>query len=276
MGLLDHNSISYAIGQTLGELGAKVIYTVQNERMKSIFIDRNDHLTPEQKAALDVRFCDVTQEEQIKALFASLGPVDGVVHSIAYANPRTCLGAEFHTDAINDLLQGFHISCVSLASVVRYAAPHMPQGGGVVTLTFDTSRVYPSYNWMGVNKSALESLVRALARRHGKDRIRVNAVSAGPLHSKAASKIPGFSRIERIYKISSPLSWDVEADKLEVANAVAFLLGPYSKKITGQTLFVDGGASITAGRLMPWERPAAETPDAADVVEPVSSPGVQP
>ncbi len=193
------------------------------------------------------------------------------MHSIAFANPRTLLGEEFHTDAIDDIKLSHHISCVSLATVLRHAQANLSGGGSVVALTFDTTRVYPFYNWMGVQKAALEALVRALARRHGRDNIRVNTVSAGPLDTKAASKIPGFggmgpldtkaaSKIPgfggmtELWSQSSPLPWDTTRDKQAVANAVAFLLGPYSGKITGHTLVVDGGASIIAGQLHPFER----------------------
>jgi enoyl-[acyl-carrier protein] reductase I len=134
----------------------------------------------------------------------------------------------------------------------------MTEGGALVALTFDSSRAYPYYNWMGINKAALEALVRALARRHGRDRVRVNAVSAGPLHSKAASRIPGFGKLDGLWAASSPLEWDTHADKQEVAYAVAFLLGSYSRKITGQILRVDGGASVVAGELMGFERAPAQ------------------
>lgn len=255
MGLLDPDSIAYAIGRTLSALGARVIYTAQSERIKGIFLDRDSRLTDAERAALEIRYCDVTVESELAAVFEGLpGPLAGVVHSIAYANPRTCLGEEFHTAAVPDLTQAFHISCVSLASVARHAVPRMTGGGALVALTFDADRAYPYYNWMGVNKAALEALVRALARRHGRDGVRVNAVSAGPLFSKAASKIPGFGKLDKIWSASSPLEWDTHADKQEVANAVAFLLGTYSRKITGQVLRVDGGASIVAGELMEFER----------------------
>ncbi len=255
MGLLDSDSIAWAIGRRIREWGGRVVFTVQNERMKTIFLDRSDRRLPaEELAALDIRFCDVTDDAQIERLFEGLGEIEGVVHSVAYANPRTCLGEEFHTDAMEDILRSYHISCTSLARVVWHARRAMPGGGAVVTLTFDTSRVYAYYNWMGVHKAALEALVRALARRHGRDLIRVNAVSAGPLHSRAASKIPGFNRLHRIWRSVSPLPWDVEADKEEVANMAAFLIGPYARKVTGQVIAVDGGASVVAGTLMPFEQ----------------------
>ncbi len=254
MGLLDNDSLAYAIGRAIQKHGGKVIFTVQNERMKSIFFDRSKKLTQEEKDSVDIRFCDVTVEEEVRVFFESLGDIAGVVHSIAFANPKTCLGEEFHTSAIDDLKMGFHISCLSLATVVRHAYPHMKHGGSVVALTFESKLAFPYYNWMGVNKAALEATVRALARRHGRELIRVNAVSSGPVMTKAARSIPHFAFIARTWRKSSPLPWDVYAEKEEVANAVAFLIGPLSKMITGQVIHVDGGASITGGELLPHER----------------------
>ena len=254
MGLLDADSIAYAIGKKIESFGGKVIYTVQNERLKRIFFDRSKKLTDKEKKSLDIRFCDVTVDEELLGFFADVGPIAGLVHSIAFANPSTCLGAEFHTAAYDDLKQAFHISAVSLASVTHHAYRHMTGGGSVVALTFESERAFPYYNWMGVNKAALEATVRALARRHGRELIRVNAVSSGPVMTKAAKAIPHFAFIARTWRKSSPLPWDIYAEKEEVANAAVFLLGPYSKKITGQVLRVDGGASIMGGELLPTER----------------------
>jgi len=255
MGLLDPDSIAYHIGKTIESQGGKVIYTVQNDIIKRRFLDRASALTDEEREKLDFRYCDITDIEQVKELFGSIAPLAGIVHSIAFANPRTSLGAEFHTDAIDDLKLAHHISCVSLATILKYGAPCMEAGGSVVALTFDTTHVYPCYNWMGVQKAALEALVRALARRHGRDNIRVNAVSAGPLETKAATKIPGFVNMIDMWDASSPLKWDISKDKQAVADGVAFLLSPYAAKITGHTLVVDGGAAIMAGPLCDWERP---------------------
>ncbi len=254
MGLLDADSLAYTIGNTIRALGGRVVFTVQNEVYKRRFLDSSKKLSDEEKAALDFRFCDITDEEQVQALFDELAPVAGVVHSIAFANPRTCLGEEFHTDAVDDIKLSHHISCVSLATVARYAVPAMPDGGAMVAMSFDTAHVYPHYNWMGVQKAALEALVRALARRHGRDKVRFNAVSAGPLYTKAASKIPGFGGLTKLWSANSPLPWDTREDKQAVADAVVFLLGPRSAKITGQVLSVDGGASVMGGGLMDHER----------------------
>jgi enoyl-[acyl-carrier-protein] reductase (NADH) len=256
MGLLDADSIAYAIGREIEHWGGRVIYTVQNERLKKLFFDRSDKLSEQEKQALRFEFCDVTIDEQVKSLFDRVGNISGVVHSIAFANPKTCLGPEFHTTAYDDLKTAFHISCVSLATVVRHAQPRMPAGGSVVALTFESRLAFPYYNWMGVNKAALEAVVRALARRHGRDAIRINAISSGPLTTKAAKAIPHFAHLARTWRKVSPLPWDIINDKTEVAHLAAFLLGPYSKKITGQVIHVDGGASIVGGDLLPFERPA--------------------
>ena len=254
MGLLDQDSIAYAVGKGIEQWGGKVIYTVQNERLKRVFLDRSDRLTPEEKANLRFEYCDVTADIQVAQLFERTGPIAGLVHSIAYANPKTCLGADFHTDAYDDLKTAFHISCVSLATVTRFAAKQMQDGGSVVALTFESRLAFPYYNWMGVNKAALEAVVRGLARRHGRDLIRVNAISAGPLTTKAAKAIPHFAYLARIWRKVSPLPWDTIEDKTEVANSVLFMLGPYSKKITGQVVHVDGGASSVGGDLLSMER----------------------
>ncbi len=259
MGLLNAESLAFVIGETIRKLGGKVIYTVLNERMKRMFLDRSRELTEEQREALNIRYCDVTVEVEVHHLFEDLGEIAGVVHSIAFANPRTLLGRELHTNAFDDIRQSFHISAVSLATVTYHAQKVMPKGGSIVALTFDTKHVYPHYNWMGVNKAALEALVRALARRHGRQLLRINAVSAGPVETKAAKAIHGFSALEHLWADYSPIPWDPIGDKQEIANMTAFLLGDYAKKITGQVIHVDGGASIMGGRLMPheFEAPAA-------------------
>lgn len=256
MGLLDPESLAYTIGSTIQRLGGKVIYTIQNELLKKRYLDSSPKLTAQERAAMDYRFCDVSAGDEVKALFAGFGEVAGVVHSVAYANPKTLLGEEFHTDAVEDIQKSYQVTCVSLATVAKHAVPRMKGGGSLVTLSFDTRHVYPLYNWMGVHKAALEALVRALARRHGRDAVRVNAVSAGPLSTTASSKIPGFDKLMGMWEASSVLPWDPVRDKQAVADAVVFLLGPQSSRITGQVLAVDGGASIVGGSLLDYEKSA--------------------
>ncbi len=260
MGLLNTDSIAYAVGKMIEDLGGNVIYTVQSERMKRIFFDRSKDLTEKQKAAMRFEYCDVTVENEVRNLFERTGPINGVLHSIGFANPKTCLGDHMYTPAYEDIKQAFHISCASLATISHFALQKMEQGGSIVTLSFESQLAFPYYNWMGVNKAALEALVRALAREYGREHVRVNAISAGPLATKAAKSIPHFAHLARTWKKISPLPWDVVNDKKEVANAVVFMLGKYSKKITGQTLYVDGGANNIGGVLLPHEKPLMRTP----------------
>ena len=132
----------------------------------------------------------------------------------------------------------------------------MTEGGAIVSLTFESQKSFPFYNWMSVNKAALEAVVRGLARRHGRDLVRVNAVSAGPLTTRAAKAIPGFAELGETWAKSSPIPWDPMGEVENVADSALFLVGPHSKKITGQVLYVDGGASITGGELLDFEKPS--------------------
>lgn len=258
MGILNTESIAYSVGKMIEDMGGNVIWTAQNERMKKIFFDRGcKDLSDDEKSSMDFRYCDVTKDKEVKDLFDSVGDINGVLHSIAFANPKTCLGGEvLYTPETQDILQGFHISAASLATVANYAVPKMKQGGSIVTLSFEGQRPFPYYNWMGVNKAALEAVVKTLARNYGKNLIRINAVSAGPLTTKAASSIPYFDHLAKTWDEISPLPWDTIEDKSEVASAVVFLLGMYSKKITGQVVFVDGGANFIGGTLMDYEKPS--------------------
>jgi len=277
MGLLNTDSIAYATGKMIEELGGRVIYTAQNDRMKKIFFDRGcPDLAQAEKDAMCIKYCDVTVENEVRNLFRDLGEVDGVVHSIAYANPKTCLGHHIYTNSFDDIKQGFGISCASLATVSQFAQEHMPKGGSIVTLSFSSQVAFPYYNWMGVNKAALEALVRALAREYGREHVRVNAVSAGPLTTKAAKSIPHFAALTHTWKKMSPLPWDPLKDKQAVAHAVVFLLGDYSRKITGQTLYVDGGASVVGGELLRHEKPIKSMPAKKRLIRKVAEEPDQP
>ena len=141
MGLLNTDSIAYATGKMIEELGGNVVYTVQNERMKKIFFDRGcTDLPQEIKDAMVFKYCDVTIEDEVRDVFNDIGPIEGVVHSVAFANPKTCLGNQMYTSSYEDVKLGFHISCVSLSTVAQFAHEHMPNGGSIVTVSFASQR----------------------------------------------------------------------------------------------------------------------------------------
>lgn len=241
MGLLDTKSFAWVIGQEAAAHGAEVLYTVQNERFRDVFLRRSFR-----QEGLDVDDyvilpCDVTRDDDLAALFERTGELDAIVHSIAYARPETCLTGPMWNPPREDVSLAFQISAASLAYVVGAAGERLRCGGSVVTLTFDSRHAYPSYNWMGVCKAALEAVVRYLARDVGPRGVRVNAVSAGPQRTRAATHIPGFATIESQWDARAPLGWDAEADRKAVAGTVVYLLSDLAAKVTGEVIFVDGG-----------------------------------
>ena len=257
MGLLDRNSLAWSIGESIQRHGGRVIYTIQNRVVKKRYLDRD--LPSDESAGLDFRFCDVSKPDEITAVFSEPGGVAGVVHSLAYADPKSCLGEDFRSDAAEAILRSYDVSCASLARVAEQAVPAMAGGGSIVAMTFESRRAFPYYNWMGVHKAGLEALVRALARRHGRDDVRVNAVSAGPVSTTGAGHIPGFDALKEQWRHEAPLAWDPDRDREAVADTVVFLLSGMARRITGQTVYVDGGASAMGGALQNFERePASE------------------
>src|SRR5262245_14706195 len=237
-GVANKRSIAWAIAQRLSEAGAKLALTYQNERMKA---EAHDLITALPGA--EAFQCDVSSDQEIDALYAQLkqrfGQIDTLVHSVAYAP-----APEMHGDFLNTSREGFRIahdvSVYSLIAVTRAATPLMTNGGSVITLSyFGAEKVVPGYNVMGVAKAALECTVRYLANSLGPKNIRVNAISAGPIKTLAASGISGFSSILQTYRDRAPLRRTVETS--EVADAAVFLLGPAGKAITAEVLMVDGG-----------------------------------
>jgi enoyl-[acyl-carrier protein] reductase I len=190
--------------------------------------------------------CDVSSDEQIEKLFGELktryGVLNGIVHSVAFA-PAEELKGEF----VNTTREGFRIahdiSVYSLIAVARGAAPLMTAGGGIVTLTYyGAEKVVPRYNVMGVAKAALEASVRYLAYDLGPKRIRVNAISAGPIKTLAARGISGLGDMLKSHAERAPLKRNV--DPGEVGGTAAFLLSEAGSGITGETIFVDCGYNI--------------------------------
>ena len=243
VGVANRRSISWAIGQAAAASGARLALTYPTPRLEDNV--RELAATIENAVVLP---CDVQSDEQIGALGEALdrefGGLDFVVHGAAFA-----LGPDLSNPFLQTSREGFRIaldiSAYSLIALTRMAVPLMQKrgGGSVLTLTYlGSERVFPNYNVMGVAKAALESSMRYLAGELGQQSIRVNAISAGPIKTLAASGIAGFSSILQVYRERAPLRKNVELG--EVADAAMFLLSPASRGVTGEVLFVDSGYHI--------------------------------
>jgi enoyl-[acyl-carrier protein] reductase I len=240
-GVANKRSIAWAIAQQMQQAGAQLAITYQNERLKQEAADLIADLPNAQAFQ-----CDVSRDEEIAQLFEQLkeryGRLDVLVHSIAYA-PAEDLKVDF-TDTSRD---GFRIaldtSAYSLVALARAARPLMTEGGSIMTLTYYGSlRVIPRYNIMGVAKAALEASVRYLAYDLGKNNIRVNAISAGPLKTLASRGISGFGDMLKEQAERAPLKRNVDVN--EVATTAVFLASDAGSGITGETLYVDCGYNI--------------------------------
>ena len=240
-GVANKRSIAWAIAQRLSEAGTRLAITYQNERLK-----REAHDLITELPGAEAFQCDVSQDSEIEKLYGELKQryerLDVLVHSVAYA-----LAEDLKGDFLNTSREGFRvahdISVYSLIAVSRAAAPLMANGGSIITLSyFGAEKVMPSYNVMGVAKAALEATVRYLAYSLGPHKVRVNAISAGPIKTLAARGIAGFSEMHKAHSERSPLKRNVEVK--EVGDAGLFLASDLSTAITGETLYVDCGYNI--------------------------------
>ncbi len=240
-GLANKRSIAWAIALKLQEAGARLAVSYQNERLKS----EADELIKDLPGA-EAFQCDVSKDDEITTLFAKLkeryGKLDILVHSVAFAPAD-----ELKNDFLETSREGFRIahdvSVYSLIAVSRAAAPLMTEGGSVMTLTYlGAERVVPHYNVMGVAKAALEATVRYLAYDLGKHKIRVNAISAGPIKTLAARGIGGLGDMLKAHAERSPLARNVETS--EVGGTALYLASDLSSGVTGETIYVDCGYSI--------------------------------
>jgi len=243
-GVANKRSIAYACAKSASSHGARLILTYQNERLEKGTRQLAESL-PNEAIALP---CDVGDDEHLDAAFATIADhmprVDVAVHSIAFAK-REELEGRFVETSRDGWRVALDVSAYSLAALAKRLEPLMPSGGSLVTMSYlGGLRVMPHYNVMGPAKAALESTVRYLAADLGPRGIRVNAVSAGPIRTLAASGIAGFSRILDVAKEKNPLQRNVTAD--EVGDATLFLLSGLSSGVTGTTLWVDGGYHIQA------------------------------
>ncbi|WP_347347143.1 enoyl-ACP reductase FabI [Nigerium sp.] len=238
------NSIAYRVAEVAAEQGATVVISNFGRALSltNRIAKKLDPVPP-------VLELDVTNDEHLAALPDALREVgvtrlDGVVHSIAFANPETALGGKFLTTDWPDVANSLQISAFSLVSLTRACVPLMDAGGSVVGMTFDARMTWPAYDWMGVSKAALESASRYLARYLGEKGIRSNIVSAGPLDTIAKKAIPGADSFNDIWADRAPLGWDAR-DTTPAAKAVVALLSDWFPATTGELIHVDGGLHST-------------------------------
>ena len=245
VGVANKRSLAWAIAKAADEAGATLTLSYATER----FADNTRALADTLGRPAQLVPCDVTEDEQIDAMYervaAEHGGLDFLVHAVAYAS-RESLSEPFVQTTRPDFLQALDVSAYSLVALARGAKPLMESrgGGSILTLTYlGSERVFPNYNVMGVAKAALEATVRYLASDLGPANIRANAISAGPIKTLAASGIGGFTKILQHYRDRAPLGRTV--DTSEVADAATFLLGPSGRGVTGEVLMVDAGYSIS-------------------------------
>jgi len=247
-GILSNRSIAYGVAQACRREGATLAFTYVNDELK----DRVVKIAAE-FGSVPVLPCDVTQDQDVDALFDALGSewgmLDGLLHAIAFA-PREALTGDF----LNGLSRaGFatahDVSSYSLAALAKGARPLLQgRNGALLTLTYlGALRALPNYNVMGLAKASLEANVRYLASCLGPEGIRVNGISAGPIKTLAAAGIGGFSKIQRFVEKNAPLRRNVTIE--EVGNVAAFLLSDLASAITGEITYVDNGFSIVAAGL---------------------------
>jgi enoyl-[acyl-carrier protein] reductase I len=241
MGVANNRSIAWAIAQAVAAQGAEIAFTYQGDalekRVRPLATSiGSDFLLP----------CDVSDDAAMDTAFTALrqkwGKIDFLVHAIGFAD-KNFLRGRFVDTPREAFLQALDISCFSFAAVSRRAAAMMPDGGSLLTLSYlGAERWVPHYNVMGVAKAALEASVRYMAADLGPDNIRVNAISAGPIKTLAASGIGDFSYILKWNKYNSPLRRNVELE--EVGGAGLYMLSDLSRGVTGEIHHVDCGYNI--------------------------------
>src|SRR5438105_6300323 len=241
-GVANQRSIAWATAQALHEAGARLAFAYQGERLK----ENVESLTKAEMPDSPLFSCDVTKQDEVDEAFRRLGEefgrLDFLIHSIAFA-PREALEGEYMKVDRDGFLSALEVSAYSLTQLARAAAPLMTEGGSIVTMTFHgAEKVYQGYNVMGVAKAALESSVRYLAADLGARKIRVNAISAGPIQTLAARGVSGLSNMLKHHAERAPLKRNVEPR--EVGNTAMFLCSSLSSGITGETIYVDCGYNV--------------------------------
>jgi enoyl-[acyl-carrier protein] reductase I len=239
-GVLDRRSIAFSIAEEAQKAGAEIVLTSFGRVANITKMMAKRLPTPP-----DVLELDATKPEDAAAVCEELrrrwGRLDGWVHSIAFA-PEDALGGNFLNTPWASAATAYQVSAFSLKEIAVGLLPLMREhGGSIVAMDFDNSvHAWPSYDWMGVSKAALGAVVRYLARDLGRYRIRVNAVSAGPVRTMAAKGVPGFGTIEDAWGRRAPLGWDT-TDPVPPARTVCALLSDYLPATTGEVVHADGG-----------------------------------
>ncbi len=237
-GVLTDASLAFGVARFARAEGAEIVLTGAGRALK--LTQRTARKLGDD---IDVFELDVTVPEHGVAVREALAEkwdrVDGVVHSIGFA-PEVCLGDDFLAAQWDDVAIAMHISAYSLKALADAFLPMMGPGGSFVGFDFDNRQAWPAYNWMGVAKSALQSVSRYLAKEVGPSGIRSNLVAAGPIKTMAAKSIPGFAVFEDTWDGRAPLGWDV-TDSEPVAKACVALLSDWFPATTGEIIHVDGG-----------------------------------
>ncbi|MFC6591534.1 enoyl-ACP reductase [Deinococcus lacus] len=246
MGVANARSLGWAIAERLLQAGCRVGFSYQGERLRPEL----EKLTADYPGTW-IQQADATNEEDLTALFERVrqefGQLDILVHSIGFA-PRAAMEGRFIDTAPEDWNVALNVSAYTLVSAARHAEPLLTDGASLLSLTFQASqRVVPKYNVMGIAKAALESATRYLAAELGPRGIRVNTLSAGPMRTVAARSIPAFAHLYESAARQSPMNRN--ATPGEVGDFGLFLLSDLSTGVTGQTLYVDAGASIMTVKM---------------------------
>ncbi|TDR94309.1 enoyl-ACP reductase FabI [Enterovirga rhinocerotis] len=241
MGVANNRSIAWGIARSARAHGAELAFTYQGDALKK----RVEPLAKELGGEV-VGHCDVTDSDSIDAVFAEterrFGTIDFLVHAIAFADKDELTGRYVDTSEAN-FTKSLLISCYSFTAVARRAEKLMPNGGSLITLTYYGSEKWmPHYNVMGVAKAALEASVRYLAADLGPNAIRVNAISAGPIKTLAASGIGDFRYILRWNEYNAPLRRTVSIE--EVGETASYLASDMAKGVTGEVMHVDAGYHV--------------------------------
>lgn len=250
-GVADTASIAYAITRRCLDAGAEVVLSASTRDLQRTSVIAADLGVPviELDATNPAHWVDATRT--ISEMWDHL---DGAVHAIAYA-PATALNGSILDADPDGLSLAFQTSVVSYASLGRLLNELAgPNGGSLVGLDFDAAQAWPTYNWMGVCKAALESTNRYLARDLAARRLRANLIAAGPITTRAASAIPGFELLLEAWERQAPLDWD-PTDPWPVADAACYLLSDLARGTTGEILHVDAGFHAMATAMAPVAAP---------------------